>query len=108
MWSFGVVLWELFTREVPFGEYSPMQCGMLVSSSHSNGPETSVSDALSRFQIAKGALRLNIPSGMSNHVSKLIRICMNDDPVKRPKFDMLIPILEKLKNSIGDNAPKGH
>ena len=36
---------------------------------------------------------------MSNHVSKLIRICMNDDAMKRPKFEMLIPILEKLKNS---------
>lgn len=31
MWSFAVVLWELFTKEVPFGQYSPMQCGLLVN-----------------------------------------------------------------------------
>jgi hypothetical protein len=25
------------------------------------------------------------------------RICMNEDPGKRPSFDMIIPILEKMK-----------
>jgi integrin-linked kinase len=31
MWSFAIILWELYTKEIPFGEYSPMQCGLLVS-----------------------------------------------------------------------------
>ena len=30
MWSMGVILWELCTRDIPFIEYSPMQCGILV------------------------------------------------------------------------------
>jgi integrin-linked kinase len=42
-------------------------------------------------------LRLTIPPGISSHMSRLIKICMNEEPGKRPKFDMIIPILEKLK-----------
>jgi len=30
-------------------------------------------------------------------MAKLIKICMNEDPGKRPTFDMIIPILEKMK-----------
>lgn len=30
MWSFGILLWELNTREVPFAELSPMEAGMKV------------------------------------------------------------------------------
>ena len=30
MWSFAVLLWELATREVPFGHLSPMETGMKV------------------------------------------------------------------------------
>lgn len=31
MWSFGILLWELNTREVPFAELSPMETGMKVN-----------------------------------------------------------------------------
>jgi len=31
MWSYAILLWELSTREVPFAELSPMECGMKVS-----------------------------------------------------------------------------
>lgn len=31
MWSFAVLLWELATREVPFADLPPMECGMKVS-----------------------------------------------------------------------------
>jgi integrin-linked kinase len=75
MWSFAVLLWELLTREVPFATLSNMEIGMKV--------------ALER-------LRLPIPPGVSPHMTKLIRICMNEDPTKRPNFDMILPILEKM------------
>ena len=31
MWSFAVLLWELATREVPFGHLTPMEAGMKVT-----------------------------------------------------------------------------
>lgn len=76
MWSFAVLLWELATREVPFADMSAMEIGM---------------------KIALEGLRISIPPGTSQHMSRLIKICMNEDPAKRPRFDMIIPILEKMK-----------
>lgn len=76
MWSFAVLLWELATREVPFADQSPMEVGM---------------------KIALEGLRVGIKPGISPHLSKLIKICMNEDPGKRPTFDMVLPILEKMK-----------
>lgn len=76
MWSYAILLWELATREVPFADLSPMECGM---------------------KVALEGLRITIPPGISQHMSRLIRICMNEDAGKRPTFDMILPILEKMK-----------
>lgn len=75
MWSFAMLLWELATREVPFPDQSPMEVGM---------------------RIALEGLRISLKPGISPHLSKLIKICMNEDPGKRPKFDMVVPILDKM------------
>nr|CAG4644716.1 EOG090X04G6 [Leptodora kindtii] len=77
MWSFAVLLWELATRQVPFADLAPMEAGL---------------------KIALEGLRVSIPPGLSLHLAKLIRICMNEDPGKRPTFDMVAPILEKMKS----------
>ncbi|KAJ8028714.1 Integrin-linked protein kinase [Holothuria leucospilota] len=76
MWSFAILLWEIATREVPFAGLSPMEIGM---------------------KIVGEGLRVDIPPGVSPHMSKLIKICMNEDPGKRPRFDMLLPIMEKMR-----------
>ncbi|KAK2524651.1 integrin-linked protein kinase isoform X1 [Columba livia] len=76
MWSFAVLLWELVTREVPFADLSNMEIGM---------------------KVALEGLRPTIPPGISPHICKLMKICMNEDPAKRPKFDMIVPILEKMQ-----------
>ncbi|XP_063910854.1 integrin-linked protein kinase [Zophobas morio] len=76
MWSFAILLWELATREVPFADLNPMEAGM---------------------KIALEGLRITIKPGISSHLTKLIKICMNEDPGKRPKFDMIVPILDKMK-----------
>ncbi|XP_018019873.1 integrin-linked protein kinase homolog pat-4 [Hyalella azteca] len=75
MWSFAIVLWEMATREVPFADLSPMEAGM---------------------KIATEGLRVSLPPGLSPHICKLINISMNEEPGKRPSFDMLQPILEKM------------
>ena len=76
MWSFAVLLWELATRQVPFSEYNPMEIGV---------------------KITMEGLRVSIPPGISPHLHKLMTICMNEDPGKRPTFDMILPILDKMK-----------
>ncbi|OTF75987.1 hypothetical protein BLA29_013067 [Euroglyphus maynei] len=78
MWSFAILLWELTTRQVPFAEFPPMEIGM---------------------KIALEALRVSIPPGISPQMARLIKICMNEDPGKRPSFDQIIPILEKMRLS---------
>lgn len=75
MWSFAILLWELFTKQVPFGDLSPMEVGMKVS----------LED-----------MRIPIASVSSPHIARLIRICMNEEPGKRPSFDQVIPILDKM------------
>lgn len=78
MWSFAILLFELETREVPFADLTPMEIGM---------------------KVALEGLRISIPPGISSHISRLLKICMNEDPGKRPRFDMIIPILEKMKHA---------
>ncbi|KAK4336857.1 hypothetical protein RND71_043406 [Anisodus tanguticus] len=78
MWSFGILLWEIVTRQVPFAEYSPTEIGM---------------------KIALEELRLSIPHSISIHLIRLIRICMNEDAGKRPTFEQIIPILEKISRA---------
>ena len=70
MWSYAVLLWELATREVPFGDLPPMEAGMRVRN------ET----YLTKLQISTGGLRMKISPGISSHMAKLIKICMNEDP----------------------------
>ncbi|XP_065210633.1 integrin-linked protein kinase-like [Planococcus citri] len=76
MWSFAILLWELSTREIPFADFSPMEIGM---------------------KVVNEGLRVAIPNSVSAHMAKLIKICMNEEPGKRPTFEMVMPILEKMK-----------
>jgi len=76
MWSYAILLWELETREIPFADMAPLEIGM---------------------KVALEGLRISIPPGVSAHMSRLMKICMNEDPTKRPRFDMIIPIIEKIK-----------
>ncbi|NXQ65589.1 ILK kinase, partial [Quiscalus mexicanus] len=55
------------------------------------------SGSSSCLQVALEGLRPTIPPGISPHICKLMKICMNEDPAKRPKFDMIVPILEKMQ-----------
>ena len=78
MWSFAVILWELATRQVPFAGLSAIEIGM---------------------KVALEDLRIAITPAMSNHIARLTRICMNEEPGKRPTFDQIIPILTKMAHA---------
>lgn len=75
MWSYAIILWELATREVPYSNLSPMECGM---------------------KIATEGCRPPMQPGMSPQLTKLVSICWNADPTKRPRFDQIVPILQKM------------
>ena len=49
------------------------------------------------LQIATEGMRIEISPGISNHMAKFIRICMNEDPGKRPSFEQVQPILDKMR-----------
>ena len=100
MWSFAVILWEMHTREIPFGNYLAMQSGILVILYNLyDYNEYMFEIIVLNFKITIESMRLKLPSSMPVHLQKLIKICINEDPQKRPKFEMILPILEKLKNN---------
>lgn len=78
MWSFAIMLWELATRQVPFAGMSAIEVGM---------------------KVALEDLRVGLAPGMSNHIGRLMRICMNEEPGKRPSFDQIVPILTKMAHT---------
>ena len=89
IWSFAVLLWELFTHRIPFSDLSPMQCGVKVFVLFA------LSSLISFAQIVHEHLRLT-PTAISSHIDKLIQLCTHNDPTKRPSFDAILPILEKI------------
>lgn len=81
MWSFGVILWELATRMIPFEGMNPMVIGM---------------------QVATESLRLPIPNHLNPRIARLIDLCLKEDPGKRPRFDsQLIQLLDKMRERAG-------
>lgn len=78
MWSFGIMLWELATRQVPFAGLSPIEIGM---------------------KVALEDLRVSMPPTINGHMGRLARLCMNEEPGKRPSFDQIVPILTKMAHA---------
>ncbi|KAM7537931.1 hypothetical protein Aperf_G00000079042 [Anoplocephala perfoliata] len=87
MWSFGVILWELITRMEPFEGLDPMVIGM---------------------QVATESLRLPRLANMDVRIVRLLDLCMNEDPGKRPRFDMLLPLLDKMRERAGHSTLASH
>ncbi len=61
--------------------------------------ERSSSDYGSLLQVARDNARPVIPSFVNHHLQRIIDICWNADPNKRPRFEKIQPILDKLEVS---------
>ncbi|XP_075465162.1 mitogen-activated protein kinase kinase kinase 20 isoform X1 [Ascaphus truei] len=76
-YSYGVVLWEMLTREVPFKGLEGLQVAWLVVEKHE---------------------RLTIPSSCPRSFAELMRVCWEADSKKRPSFKQIISNLESMSN----------
>ncbi|XP_076460494.1 mitogen-activated protein kinase kinase kinase 20-like [Babylonia areolata] len=82
-WSYGVVLWELLTHEVPFNGIDGFQVAWLI--------------------VEKGE-RLMIPSECPPLFAQLMEQCWDVDPKKRPSFKH---ILHRLHTMLEDESLPG-
>eukprot|EP01098_Paradermamoeba_levis_P001584 TRINITY_DN11859_c0_g1_i1.p1 TRINITY_DN11859_c0_g1~~TRINITY_DN11859_c0_g1_i1.p1 ORF type:complete len:105 (+),score=33.08 TRINITY_DN11859_c0_g1_i1:128-442(+) len=74
VYSFGIVLWEMITHQIPFDNMNPMEAGIAVASQ---------------------GLRPTIPTGCDENWKNLMTKCWSEDPKQRPSF---LDILVLLKN----------
>ncbi|XP_048834956.1 protein kinase Npk [Brienomyrus brachyistius] len=76
-YSYGVVLWEMLTREVPFKGLEGLQVAWLVVEKHE---------------------RLTIPTSCPASFAELMRKCFMTDPKERPMFKQILVTLEVMYN----------
>ncbi|KAJ0097409.1 hypothetical protein Patl1_29192 [Pistacia atlantica] len=75
VFSFGIVLWELISAEIPYSGFSPLQAAVAV--------------------VQKG-LRPSIPKQSHPKLTELIQRCWHSDPIQRPNFSEITDILQQL------------
>ncbi|XP_032812913.1 mitogen-activated protein kinase kinase kinase 20-like isoform X1 [Petromyzon marinus] len=75
--SFGVVLWEMLTREVPFNGLEGLQVAWLVVEKNE---------------------RLTIPSSCPPSFANLMKECWETDPKKRPTFKKILQMLNSMEH----------
>lgn len=93
VFSFGIVLWQLVTRELPYEDKSTFEAAAAV---------------------AMESLRPPFPTGIPNAFKELVEDCWHDNPGKRPLFDDIVTrLIEMQKDYTEDEnswfeAPLGH
>uniref|UniRef100_A0A8K9XQ97 Protein kinase domain-containing protein n=1 Tax=Oncorhynchus mykiss TaxID=8022 RepID=A0A8K9XQ97_ONCMY len=75
--SYGVVLWEMLTREVPFKGFEGLQVAWLVVEKQE---------------------RLTIPTSCPPRFADLMKRCWQAEPKERPVFKQVLGILETMSN----------
>ncbi|KAH0791828.1 TKL family protein kinase [Histomonas meleagridis] len=84
VYSFGIVLWELLTGEIP---YKDVTTGNLP------------------YLVVQEGLRPTIPSGTPKDLENLITSCWSQDPKKRPPFSLIVKLFNNPKYHFpGTNA----
>lgn len=79
VFSYGVILWELFTMRQPWGGMNPMQVVGAVGFQHR---------------------RLDIPDDVDTAIANIIRQCWQTDPKSRPTFAEIMALLKPLQKPI--------
>ncbi|CAI0461424.1 unnamed protein product [Linum tenue] len=79
VFSFGIVLWELLTGELPYSYLTPLQAAVGV--------------------VQKG-LRPTIPKQTHPRLAELLEKCWKQDPTQRPNFCEIKDILQKIAKEV--------
>ncbi|KAG8092748.1 hypothetical protein GUJ93_ZPchr0012g19153 [Zizania palustris] len=85
VFSYGVILWELFTLLQPWEGMNPMQVVGAVG-----------------FQ----QRRLDIPAHVDPTIAEIIKICWQTDPRMRPSFSEIMSALKPLLKNMPTNQPQ--
>jgi len=75
VYSYGIIVWELLSRECPYDGMSPIQCALAV---------------LNRDK------RPEIPKWCPPPLHALIRSCTTKDPTQRPSFEQILLALDAM------------
>ncbi|KAI5937477.1 mitogen-activated protein kinase kinase kinase 21 isoform X2 [Manis javanica] len=85
IWSYGVLLWELLTGEVPYRGID----GLAVA-----------------YGVAVNKLTLPIPSTCPEPFAKLMKECWQQDPHIRPSFSLILEQLTAIEGAVMTEMPR--
>ncbi len=85
IYSFAMVLFEMLSRKQPFEGLTPVQAA---------------------YAVAKDDLRPTFPTGTPESVIDLVQKCWSRDPLKRPTFEEIIRMLERVKVGLNKKEMK--
>lgn len=78
VFSFGILLWELIARKLPYFGMQPMQVGLAV---------------------VQQGMRPTIPEQCPQPLAQLMKACWNEIPERRPSFAQIQSILEEMPDA---------
>lgn len=91
VYSYGVVLWELFSCEVPFSGMTPIQAAFAVADKH-----------LRPMCESSYAREVQIPKSWAALISQ----CWHPSSHERPRFSQVLKVLDEMDHTHEDIVPK--